>query len=263
MHDADNRYRLAWFFGISLALHAIFLSLGIHKKISPTWGPLEVVLGDVPGPKALKGRKDLEKKKASNKGAVTASNGIRQRKPTPSRNISKRSGKTKNRKGKIIKRPLLASTSRKKKVLHHATPAREPLEKTAATPNSPIRQENGTSGQNPALLEGRSNGQGGSETASVHESASNKKGAARLGNRELNHYLGLVRAIIERHKYYPYNARLFGRQGRVEISFVIDRNGAIKGIRILRPCAFKDLNLAAIKTLKRVSPLPAPPKSSK
>ena len=76
----------------------------------------------------------------------------------------------------------------------------------------------------------------------------------------LKNYLSQVRQIIERHKYYPYNARIFGREGKVGVSFTIAKDGKIEQTVVKSPCKHKDLNRAALKTLRSSNPLPPPPK---
>jgi len=73
-------------------------------------------------------------------------------------------------------------------------------------------------------------------------------------------YFHLIRKIIEDHKFYPYNARAFGRQGKVTVAFTIDHEGVITDIKIVRRCRYKVLDRAAMKTVLRSSPLPPPPK---
>ena len=76
----------------------------------------------------------------------------------------------------------------------------------------------------------------------------------------LKGYLSRIRQIIEAHKHYPGPARRLGRQGTVHISFFIGGEGNIKNARIVRPCRWRDLNLAALKTVTTASPLPPPPR---
>ncbi len=88
-------------------------------------------------------------------------------------------------------------------------------------------------------------------------------GASSSGRGKTRAYLVIVKNIIERHKIYPFNARRFGRQGRVKLSFTIMPDGEVKDIRIIKGCRFDDLNRAAKKSIAISSPLPAPPASLK
>ncbi|WP_162138528.1 energy transducer TonB [Hippea alviniae] len=60
---------------------------------------------------------------------------------------------------------------------------------------------------------------------------------------------------IASHKFYPLSAIYNEEEGKITISFKINRNGKIENIRIIKG-SFKDLNEAAIKILKDSSPIP-------
>ncbi len=87
------------------------------------------------------------------------------------------------------------------------------------------------------------------------------RAGATISQKGLRDYLSKVRAIIEQNKSYPYNARIFGREGEVMVSFLIGSDGTILDTSIIKPSRYKDLNRATIKTLERSSPLPHPPKT--
>lgn len=65
---------------------------------------------------------------------------------------------------------------------------------------------------------------------------------------------------LERYKRYPSSAKRRGQQGKVGIQFTIDQDGNVLSLRIIKPSPFTSLNKAALKMVKRASPLPAVPK---
>ena len=60
---------------------------------------------------------------------------------------------------------------------------------------------------------------------------------------------------IASHKFYPLSAIYNEEEGKITISFNINRNGKIENIKIIKG-SFKDLNEAAIKILNNSSPIP-------
>ncbi|SMO48521.1 outer membrane transport energization protein TonB [Balnearium lithotrophicum] len=72
-------------------------------------------------------------------------------------------------------------------------------------------------------------------------------------------YLKEVLKRIEKHKYYPYIARLNEEEGKVKIQITIGKNGQLKKFKILESSGYIHLDRAAVKTVKRASPFPKPP----
>lgn len=64
---------------------------------------------------------------------------------------------------------------------------------------------------------------------------------------------------LEKHKRYPSVAKRRGQQDIVELSFSIDAEGNVLSYEIVTASAFKSLNKAVEKMIKRASPLPAVP----
>lgn len=64
---------------------------------------------------------------------------------------------------------------------------------------------------------------------------------------------------LEKHKRYPSTAKRRGQQDIVELSFSIDAQGNLLSYEIVNASAFKSLNKAVEKMIKRASPLPAVP----
>lgn len=73
------------------------------------------------------------------------------------------------------------------------------------------------------------------------------------------HYLAAVVSRIQRNKYYPRKARRRGEEGQVVVSFVIRKDGALEGIAVSVSSGHRRLDEAALKTLRRASPLPPIP----
>ncbi len=82
--------------------------------------------------------------------------------------------------------------------------------------------------------------------------------AGRLGEEEKAHYLALLLAHIESHKYYPRAARKRGIEGGVDVSFLLLPSGEIAAIDATGGPTL--LRRAALKAINAALPLPTPPK---
>jgi TonB family protein len=58
--------------------------------------------------------------------------------------------------------------------------------------------------------------------------------------------------LIHKNKVYPYEAVRLKQQGQVKISFNIDAEGNIREVKLISPCQYKSLNLAALQTIMRI-----------
>lgn len=78
-------------------------------------------------------------------------------------------------------------------------------------------------------------------------------------------YLSLVSEALQRHKRYPSVARRRGLSGKVVLDFVILPNGQVTEVQIVASQSTRHgtLNQAALRALKRASPLPPFPKALK
>ncbi len=76
-------------------------------------------------------------------------------------------------------------------------------------------------------------------------------------------YLAMVSKALQRHKRYPRTARRRGLSGKVVLDFVILPNGQVTEARIVAGQSTRHgiLNKAALRALKRASPLPPFPKT--
>ncbi|MFC4259822.1 energy transducer TonB [Marinobacter lacisalsi] len=74
-------------------------------------------------------------------------------------------------------------------------------------------------------------------------------------------YLEALATRIHQQKFYPRLSRRFGEQGRVVVSFVIQRSGELSDIRVVESSGYPGLDDAAIEALRRVSPFTKIPAS--
>ena len=72
---------------------------------------------------------------------------------------------------------------------------------------------------------------------------------------------GRVMAKLERSKRFPAAAQRAGDQDLVYVSITIDRSGRVLQSRLVTSKGIPALDAAALETVKRASPLPAPPES--
>jgi TonB family protein len=93
----------------------------------------------------------------------------------------------------------------------------------------------------------------GEKTGSIYYQGEGKGGG------DLGSYLGNARIKIEKAKQYPREARIKGWEGKVEISFRINRKGQVGEIRIIQSSGYEELDREAIATLRRASPFSPPP----
>jgi periplasmic protein TonB len=66
-------------------------------------------------------------------------------------------------------------------------------------------------------------------------------------------------AHIERFKRYPPKARARGDQGVARVAFTIDRDGWVRGSRIVQSSGSPELDQEALTMLTRAQPVPLPP----
>ena len=74
-------------------------------------------------------------------------------------------------------------------------------------------------------------------------------------------YRSLVNAYLARRKSYPVEAKKARQEGTVAIRFVVDRNGTISDVRMIRGSGHDLLDRATLDLLQRVAPLPRMPAS--
>jgi protein TonB len=65
-----------------------------------------------------------------------------------------------------------------------------------------------------------------------------------------------ITSWIENHKFYPQEAIFRGEEGKIQLVFVIDKNGALQNISVLKKSPYDSLNKAAVKIVHNSSPVP-------
>jgi TonB family protein len=80
-----------------------------------------------------------------------------------------------------------------------------------------------------------------------------------IGRGDLGSYLGNARLRIEKAKRYPREARRRGWEGKVVLSFQINRKGEVTQIRLVQTSGYQELDEEGIATIRRASPFPPPP----
>jgi protein TonB len=80
-----------------------------------------------------------------------------------------------------------------------------------------------------------------------------------IGRGDLGSYLGNARMKIEKAKRYPREARRRGREGKVILSFQINRKGEVAQIRLVQTSGYRELDDEGIATIRRASPFLPPP----
>lgn len=76
-----------------------------------------------------------------------------------------------------------------------------------------------------------------------------------------NDYFEMVRLRIESHKRYPNAAKRRQIEGRVTVRFVIEPDGRISSLKIVKSTRHRALDQAALSAVKKASPFPKPPKN--
>jgi TonB family protein len=95
-------------------------------------------------------------------------------------------------------------------------------------------------------------------TARVGKSDGSGSQGEGKGRADLGSYLATARMRIEKAKRYPREARRKGCEGKVIVSFQIDRRGEVGEIRLVQSCGYPELDEEGIATLRRASPFPSP-----
>ena len=83
-----------------------------------------------------------------------------------------------------------------------------------------------------------------------------------IGRGDLGSYLGNARMKIEKAKRYPREARRRGWEGKVVLSFQINRKGEVAEIRLVQSSGYPELDEEGIATIRRASPFLPPPLAS-
>ncbi|MBF0389077.1 MAG: energy transducer TonB [Desulfamplus sp.] len=74
-------------------------------------------------------------------------------------------------------------------------------------------------------------------------------------------YFNSMRLMIEKNKRYPQMARRRNQEGSVRVRFLIDSNGNVNSLEIVKGCSYESLNNAALEAVRKASPFTKPPAS--
>ncbi|MCD4718619.1 MAG: energy transducer TonB [Desulfobacula sp.] len=72
-------------------------------------------------------------------------------------------------------------------------------------------------------------------------------------------YFEMLILRIDYFKNYPESARSRYIQGRVKVEFVLNKDGSLSGIKIIKSSRHKNLDQAALEAVSKASPFPRPP----
>lgn len=76
-------------------------------------------------------------------------------------------------------------------------------------------------------------------------------------------YLSRLIAHLNMYKNYPYEARIHHQEGVVTLRFKLDRSGRLQSYEITHGSGWAELDQAALDTIRRADPFPAPPQNYK
>lgn len=71
---------------------------------------------------------------------------------------------------------------------------------------------------------------------------------------EIRLFKAMVRTKIERAKFYPRWARQRGFEGTVGVRFIIQSDGSLNNVKVVRPCHCEILNKAACEAITKAAP---------
>jgi Periplasmic protein TonB, links inner and outer membranes len=78
----------------------------------------------------------------------------------------------------------------------------------------------------------------------------------------LRERLSVISSIVQRHINYPPIARRMGWEGKVLVSFVLEPNGDIRDLKVLKSCGYEVLDKEALDAIRRsYRDFPKPPVS--
>lgn len=93
------------------------------------------------------------------------------------------------------------------------------------------------------------------------EAGSEGRGPTAVPMADSDAYALLVRAYIDRHKRVPDNLVTESVQGAVDLAFVLDRDGQVRLVKVIKGSGHPALDAAAIEMIQTLTPLPAAPAS--
>jgi protein TonB len=93
-------------------------------------------------------------------------------------------------------------------------------------------------------------------------SLTDESGRVALEESFLRERLSVISNIVQRHINYPPIARRMGWEGKVLVSFVLEPNGDIRDLKVLKSCGYEVLDKEALDAIRRsYRDFPKPPVS--
>ena len=169
--------------------------------------------------------------------------------------------RTKKFKRKVVKKKKIEE--RKKKVSRVVEKEEENLQKVEQNTESNIQPEENVKKEKmkterQTLEKEKSNVESGNV---VEKSVSG--GEAEKEKSVVSTYISLIVQEIERKKFYPPLARRLGIEGKVVVRIVVDREGKLKEVSVVKSSGNKILDRAALKLIKKCDFPPLPPEYQK
>lgn len=133
-------------------------------------------------------------------------------------------------------------------------PKKDPVKKKKVT-----RKKSGDKGeQAQSQVKGKADGV---ENAKAATASGQGKVAMAEGNASFDNYKGKVRNKISKKRKYPSQARRQGITGVATVSFVVQADGGLSGLRLSGSSGSSILDEAALDTVRRAAPFPSIPAS--
>lgn len=168
-----------------------------------------------------------------------------------------------------IRRHPLSSEQTSPRNPEHPSPVAEPLEDPAMkideahaaidSPGTDIAAEAAYAGTAGIASESGSKGAGGLDGNSGAESGC-RGGGEHQAKAALAEYSRRVRALIERHKNYPFAARKFGIRGSLVVSFSLNCRGELRCLTLAKSSGNAMLDHAGMHAVRDVGSFPPPPR---
>ena len=178
--------------------------------------------------------------------------------------------RTKKFKRKVVKKKKIEE--RKKEVSRVVEKEEENLQKVEQNTESNIQPEENVKKEKmkterQTLEKEKSNVENGNvvEKSVSKGEAEKGKTVVSTNKKEFNResYVSLIIQEIERKKFYPPLARRLGIEGKVVVRIVVDREGKLKEVSVVKSSGNKILDRAALKLIKKCNFPPLPPEYQK
>jgi TonB family protein len=116
------------------------------------------------------------------------------------------------------------------------------------------------SGKKAETASGSGSEQVGNRDGDIVAKAERRGGGGHKAKAALAEYSQMVRALIERHKEYPFAARKFGIRGSVVVSFSLNCRGELRCLTLAKSSGNAMLDNAGMHAVREVGSFPPPPR---